>query len=224
MKIKIFLAVVGLGGALSVAALEADLDNGLDIHEVCATCHGEYSQGGKQGEYPRMAGQPAGFIENQLRLFRARARTNMAMLPHTEERELSDQDITDVSAYIATLHLPTQLPLIDENASDFDALQRLQDAKKVLNIPRAEGDIDAGEKLYQRECRSCHGEQGKGKADQAVPMLAGQYTNYLWRQVAKYINKERIHDPDAPEDEELLAAFTETELRDIFAYMSVCDD
>jgi cytochrome c553 len=222
MKGKIFVLVTSLGmTSLSFAAL--DLDNGADIHEVCATCHGEYSQGGKQGEYPRMAGQPAGFIENQLRLFRARARTNMAMLPHTEERELSDQDIVDVSAYVAQIYLPTQLPLIDENATDFDALQRLQDAKKVLNIPRAEGDIDAGEKLYQRECRSCHGEQGKGKEEHSVPMLAGQYTNYLWRQVAKYINKERIHDPDAPE-EELLAAFTETELRDIFAYMSVCDD
>ena len=199
----------------------ADLDNGEEIYEVCATCHGEFAQGGKQGEYPRLAGQPAVFIDKQLRLFRDRTRTNMPMLPHTEQRELPDNDIVDVSAYIAQLQLPAKLPPIDE--ASFDALARLKAAKKVLNIPRAEGDSAAGEKIYNKECKSCHGGQGSGNQDKAVPMLAGQYTNYLWRQVDKYLNKQRIHDPDAP-DEKLLADFSKEELRDIFAYLSVCDD
>ncbi len=29
-----------------------DLENAEEIHEVCATCHGEYSQGGKRGVSP----------------------------------------------------------------------------------------------------------------------------------------------------------------------------
>ena len=40
------------------AATEADLDNGEEINELCAGCHGEYAQGGSEGEYPRLAGQP----------------------------------------------------------------------------------------------------------------------------------------------------------------------
>ena len=54
-------------------------------------------------------------------------------------------------------------------------------------------------------------------------MLAGQYISYLWRQVEKYRKQIRIHDDKAP-DEELLAEFSDGELQDIFAYLSVVDD
>ena len=54
-------------------------------------------------------------------------------------------------------------------------------------------------------------------------MLAGQYTSYLWRQVRKYRDGIRIHDEDAPE-ERLLSDFSDTELGDIFAYLSTVDD
>ena len=54
-------------------------------------------------------------------------------------------------------------------------------------------------------------------------MLSGQYTNYLWRQVDKYLSGGRIHDPEDPDDR-LLAEFERGELRDIFAYLSTLDD
>jgi hypothetical protein len=50
-------------------------------------------------------------------------------------------------------------------------------------------------------------------------MLAGQYTEYLWRQIDKYVAKLRIHDESEPEDQ-LLSEFTREELRDLFAYLS----
>ena len=93
----------------------------------------------------------------------------------------------------------------------------------MIQIPRAEGDIEAGRKQYKRECASCHGGDGRGKGDDTVPLLAGQYTNYLMRQVDKYLSGDRIHDPSAPEDR-LLAEFSRDELQDIFAYVSVLDD
>ncbi len=201
---------------------ELDLENGEEINEVCAGCHGEYGEGGKAGEYPRIAGQPAAFIANQLKLFRSRTRANMPMLPHTEERELPDADIADVSAFLAELKLLTKLPPIDES-KEFDALQRLEDAKRMLNVAFVDGDHERGRKLYKKECRSCHGNQGWGDAKNAVPMLAGQYTNYLKLQVGKYIAKERIHDPEDP-DSEILGEFSEKELHDIFAYLSTVDD
>lgn len=77
--------------------------------------------------------------------------------------------------------------------------------------------------LYKRECGSCHGTTGWGDTDDGVPMLAGQYTNYLWRQVDKYVAKLRIHDDTEPEDD-LLSEFSREELRDIFAYLSTLDD
>ena len=208
-------------GCLPVAGGSADLQVGKEINEVCAGCHGEFGQGGKEGKYPRIAGQPAAFIEKQMHLFRDRKRPNMPMLEHVDERQMPDQDIADVAAYLAGIELPTRLPPVEPDK--FDAYERLLQAKRVLNIPRAEGDVERGRKLYNRECRSCHGRRGEGKESQGFPMLAGQYTDYLWRQVEKYLNKVRIHDEDAPDDE-LLKEFSQDELRDIFAYMSVVDD
>jgi len=208
--------------AADLAAREPDLRYGEEINELCAGCHGEYGEGGKDGEYPRLAGQPADYLARQLYLFRNRELPNMAMLEHMDERQFPNEDIEDVSAYLAGIQLMTEMPPLDESA-EFDALERLRMTKQVLNIPRAEGDVKAGERIYNRECRSCHGESGRGRDDKAVPMLAGQYTDYLSRQVEKYREGIRIHDPDDPDDR-LLTQFTDDELRDVFAYLSITDD
>lgn len=210
--------------SLAVAPTFAlDLENGEEINELCAGCHGEYGQGGKEGEYPRLAGMSARFIAQQLHLFRERRRPNLAMVEYIDDRQMPDNDIEDISAYLAGIELPTKLPPVDENAPDFDAYARLLASKKVMQIPRAPGDVERGQRSYRRECASCHGREGWGDEKSGGPLLAGQYTNYLWRQVAKYRNKIRIHDPDAP-DEELLRDINDEELRDIFAYLSIMDD
>lgn len=203
----------------------ADVDprNGEEINEVCAGCHGEFGQGGKEGEYPRLAGLPAPFIARQLLMFRDRSRRNLAMVEYVDHRQMPDPDIMDVSAYLSAIELPSKLPPADESAPGFNAYERLLAAKRIIQIPPAEGDVDAGEKIYKRECRSCHGRDGRGDRKDAVPMLVGQYTEYLWRQVDKYIAKLRIHDPAAP-DEALLGELTKEQLRDVFAYLSTMDD
>jgi len=210
-------------GAETLANLEPDLDNGWDINETCAGCHGEFGEGGKEGEYPRLAGQSKDFLAKQLLLFRDRTRPNLAMVEYVDHRQMPDQDIVDISAYLANIELPTKLPPADESAPDFNAYQRLLDAKRVLQIPRADGDVANGEKIYRKECDTCHGRDGYGRPDKGVPMLAGQYTNYLWRQVPKYLKGIRIHDEESPKDE-LLAEFSESDLQDIFAWLSTVDD
>ena len=77
----------------SVTALaepsQIDMDNGEEINEVCAGCHGEYGEGGKQGEYPRIAGQPPAVPVDQLILFRERKRPNLAMVvEYVDDRQI----------------------------------------------------------------------------------------------------------------------------------------
>ncbi len=201
----------------------ADPEMGFEINEVCAGCHGEFGQGGKEGEYPRLAGMPASFIARQLLLFRSRERKNLAMVEYVDHRQMPDEDIAHIAVYLAGMQLPSKLPPADESAPGFDAYQRLLDSKRVIQIPPTPGDVAAGKKIYRRECGSCHGADGMGKVGQGVPMLAGQYTNYLERQVEKYNRRQRIHDPDDPDDD-LLASFSVDELRDVFAYLSTLDD
>ena len=223
--LSLALPLLLFSGILFAQASEHSYDeeNGEEINEVCAGCHGEFGQGGSDGEYPRLAGMPVEFIAQQLRLFRDRKRPNIAMIEYVDERQMPEPDILDVSIYLSRIKLKTKLPPANENDPGFDAYARLLASKQVMQIPRAEGDQERGAKIYRKECASCHGKLGEGDHKKVVPMLSGQYTDYLWRQVEKYRNKIRIHDPDAPE-EELLKDFSDQELQDIFAYLSILDD
>lgn len=226
MKISIFtqcfVAILFSLPLNSHALNPPDLELGEEINELCAGCHGEYAEGGKDGEYPRLAGLPAKYIERQLHLFRDRKRPNMPMTEYVDERQTPDQEILDVATYMQNIQLQTKLPPVKEG-EEFDAYERMLMTKQMLNIARVDGDHEAGKKLFKKECRTCHGREGEGDLEKGIPMLTGQYTKYLKRQVQLFIEKKRIHDPEAPE-EELLSLFTEEQLHNVFAYLSIVDD
>lgn len=204
----------------AIAALKADPEIGRQINGVCAACHGDSGQGGKKGEYPRLAGQNVEYLMDQLHKFKDRKRTNLPMFPYTEEREMPDEDLIHIAAYLASIKLDTSFPVFSD--SD-DALTRLLAVEKVLNIPRSEGDVDAGGKLYKHECASCHKKNGMGS--KTVPMLAGQYTSYLKRQIDSFIKGERVHDEELKDPgKDVLNQLKPEEIRDILAYLTTLDD
>jgi len=210
-RLSVFLILGGLLGSAPVVA--ADLDKGKEINGTCAACHGEHGEGGKKGEYPRIAGQQVKYIEGQLRNFRARTRVNIPMFPYTQERELSDEDIKDIAAYIASIELPNKMPTYTGNE---DALTKLLMAEKVMIIPRVEGDLENGGRLYQKQCAACHAKSGKGRG--MFPRLVGQYTSYLKRQVDLYLKGDRPHDEEGMAGR--LNELTENDIRDILAYLT----
>jgi cytochrome c553 len=205
-----FFAIV-LVASQSVVAV--DLEKGKEINGTCAACHSDNGQGGKKGEYPRIAGQQVKYIENQLKNFRSRTRVNIPMFPYTQERELSDADIKDIAAYLTAIELDTKMPTYTGTE---DALTKLLMAEKVMIIPRAEGDLANGEKLYQKQCAACHGKTGRGRG--MFPMLVGQYTNYLQRQVDLYLKGDRPHDEEGTVG--LLNALKAQDIQDILAYLT----
>ena len=205
---RLLVTILGVVCTWPLPAREYDPGNAAAINEVCAGCHGESGEGGKAGEYPRLAGLPSRFISRQLHLFRERRRPNLAMLEYVDHRQMPDADIDDIARYLSGIELKTKLPPVDQSAPGFNAYARLLESKHLMQIPRTPGNIEAGRTIYRKECASCHGRDGWGNHDKAVPMLAGQYTSYLWRQVEKYRKKIRIHDEDAPE-EELLTEFSD---------------
>ena len=208
---SIVLLVASLLG--SGVAVAVDLEKGKEINGTCAACHGDQGAGGKKGEYPRIAGQRVGYIESQLKSFRSRTRVNIPMFPYTQERELSDADIKDVSAYLAGIELSTKMPTFKGTE---DALTRLQMVDRVMIIPRAEGNIDHGQAIYQKQCAACHGKTGKGRG--MFPMLVGQYTNYLKRQVDLYLKGDRPHDEVGTVG--VLNGLKEQDVQDILAYLT----
>ena len=199
---------------------EIDIDYGEEINETCAGCHGEYGEGSLDGEYPRLAGLDARYLARQLRYFKNRKRVNIPMIPYATERELPEEDVLSVAAYLASIKLPNKLPPIDE--SGFDAYKRLQASKLVLNIARYPGDVVAGQQVYSKECAGCHGNEAEGNDRQLIPPLAGQHSLYVLRQVNRFQKGERIH--DSPRDEAIFQAFSDTEIGDILAWLSTLDD
>lgn len=202
------LACTGPAGA-------QNLERGREINATCAGCHGEFGQGGKKGEYPRLAGQRAAHIADQLKAFRNRTRINLPMFPYTQERELSDSDIEDVSAYLASIELPTDWPTFKP---EDDALTRLTAMEKVMILPRSPGDIDAGQRTFQQDCAACHARNGLGRG--RIPRLVGQYTSYLRRQLDLFIKGERAHDRDEEMPRGVTDRLTDSELNDVLAYLT----
>ncbi len=197
-----------------------DLDYGEEINETCAACHGEYGEGTVDGEYPRLAGLDPRYLARQLRHFKNRERINIPMLPYATERELPEEDVRNIAAYLASIQLPTKLPPVAE--SEFDAYERLQASKQVLNIARYPGDVVAGQRIYRKECAGCHGTNAQGDSDQLAPPLVGQHSLYLLRQVERFRKGERVH--AQPRDAAIFQAFSNTEIGDILAWLSTLDD
>jgi len=71
---------------------------------ACASCHGAQGQG--QGAFPRVASQPAGYLLEQLHVYRdARAFNNpLATMMKGVAVKLGEEDMKAVAAYTATLH------------------------------------------------------------------------------------------------------------------------
>jgi len=143
-----------------------DPDNGEEINEICAACHGEYGQGGGDGTYPRLAGMPAKYTTIQLRAFKSRERINIPMFPYATEREMPEEDLRDISIYLSKLELYSKMP---DLGADATAYEKLLVAKRTFNVARVEGDIEKN------------------------PPLAGQFTVYLRRQIDLFLSGERSH-------------------------------
>lgn len=212
-QIRRFLSVFALL-VLSQATQALDTDKAKEIYGPCAACHGEFGAGGKKGEYPRIAGQQPKYMFQQLKKFQSQARINLPMYPYTKERDLPDDEMKLVAEWLSQIELDTKMPTFKGHE---DALTRLLAVEKVMIVPRVEGDIDNGGKIYQKQCAVCHGKQGKGRG--MFPMIAGQYINYLQKQVAAFLRAERPHDEDKA-TEGALYGLQPQDIQDVMAYLT----
>jgi cytochrome c553 len=171
--------------------------------QYCKTCHGLSGQGFR-GAYPmpRLAGQQPEYLENQLRAFVERRRTNPVMF--NVAHVLSPSMVSGLATYF----------------KDLDP-KPLGGASKELAA--------AGKKIYQEgisrtdvpPCASCHGPEAKGQG--AFPRLAGQLHDYILRKLANW-SKERGQDPARPDTsaimEPIAHGLTQPQIAAVAAYLS----
>jgi len=178
-------------------ALDAkpNMENGLEVYEVCAACHKSEGWGEKSGTFPLLAGQHRSVLIKQLADIRALNRDNPTMYPFALPKSIGDsQSLADVTAYIATL------PMNPDNG--------VGDGK----------DLELGEKLYKDNCVECHGEQGEGDAKEFYPRIQAQHYKYMLRQF-EWIRdgKRRNANPDMVKQ---IKGFSNKDMKAVIDYVA----
>lgn len=80
----------------------ASAEKGKTLYASCVQCHGEQGEGNPAEKAPMIAGQFDWYIISSVKAFKeGKERKNPKMLPYI--KNLSDQDIADLAAYISTM-------------------------------------------------------------------------------------------------------------------------
>ena len=99
---KLLIAIILAAGFAAIGGVfGADAAAGKEKSQLCASCHGPDGNTPMMPEYPKLAGQPADYLEKVLRDYKKGARKNPMMMPMAQG--LSKQDIRDLAAYYSSL-------------------------------------------------------------------------------------------------------------------------
>ena len=168
----------------------------------CQYCHGSSGQG-YYGVFPipRLAGQQPKYLENQLRAFLERRRTNPVMF--NVVHGMSPSMVAALAAHFRDL-----------------------DPRPIGDGPR--GRVATGRTIYQEglpesnvpACSACHGQEAKGQDE--IPRLAGQLFPYTVKELTNW-SKERGQGPGS--DTSAIMAptahnLTQSQIAAIAAYLS----
>lgn len=180
-KIALSLTIlVGVFSAANAAAFDGDIEAGKQKAATCAACHG--AEGNKPLPlHPKLAGQNADYLYKQLKEFKLgmtsggqEGRNNPVM--GGMAMPLSDQDMKDISAYFASLHM-------EEGSTPEEV-------------------VEVGEKLYKAgdaergipSCAACHGPRGNGTSLAGFPKISFQNADYLKVQLEAFRDGTRAND------------------------------
>ena len=147
------------------ALADGDVEAGKQLGYSCLGCHGidGYRNAYPSYRVPKLGGQKAAYIVIALKGYRDGKRTHPTMIGQASS--LSDQDIENVAAYLASIGGETVAAGGSKNAS-FDKAQA---------------------------CTACHGQNGVS-VNAMWPTLAGQHEDYILQALGSYRDGSR-YDP-----------------------------
>lgn len=145
---------------LPLTRLSGDAARGEQAYRGCRGCHRADGAGRSDGTYPRLAGQHPLVILKQVTDTRAGRRVNPKMGPFASEHAVTDQELVDISVFLAQAR-----PAVENGKGDAAAAAQ-------------------GAKLYaELQCDTCHGRAGEGHADKVYPAVAAQHYGYQLREL-----------------------------------------
>lgn len=159
MKIVVCTVTLLMAGLFLTppVAAEGDAEAGREIGYSCLGCHGieGYRNAYPSFRVPKLGGQKAGYLVIALKGYRSGERQHPTM--EAQAASLSDQQIEDVAAYLASL-----------------ANETVESGGSEVSPPQAAA-----------ACAACHGQNGISVNAQ-WPTLAGQHESYLEHSLRQY--------------------------------------
>lgn len=135
---------------------------------ACARCHGFDGASDGSGSFPKLTGQSANYLADELHAYVSGNRKNSLMEPIA--KGLNDEEIKAVAEYYENVRATSVAP----RPQPSQLIARGEQLAKV-------GDLN----IRVQACESCHGPNGRGEAP-TVPYLAGQYSHYIILQIRMY--------------------------------------
>jgi cytochrome c553 len=189
------LAVIAL--LTAGAAQAADQTRAEEIVQgKCFVCHGVDGESSSPA-FPRLAGQNARYIANQLADYKSGKRQSGTMQPMVD----------------------------DLVAADFAVLGAYFESRKAQAHPVDDAVLaQTGRFIFERgnpysgvaACASCHGAQGHGTA--TLPRLAGQHAQYIENQMKAFDKRERSNDKAVMHA--IAVKLTELEVKAVASFIS----
>jgi len=185
IKTALFATILFIGGASTPAIAAGDAVSGETLGYTCLGCHGVdgYRNAYPSYRVPRLGGQKSAYLVAAIKGYREGTRAHLTMAAHASS--LSDQQIEDVAAYLASLGGDTV-------AAGGSAAPGLEETTT---------------------CIACHGQNGISLSP-TWPTLAGQHEDYLVHALNQYRDGTRKDPVMAPmaatlsdSDVELLAKY-----------------
>lgn len=146
------------------ALAEGDAAAGQELGYTCLGCHGieGYRNAYPSYRVPKLGGQKAGYLVIALKGYRSGERSHPTM--RAQATSMSDQEIEDVAAYLASLGGDTV----------------------------ASGGSKAAPVEAATACAACHGQNGIS-VNAEWPTLAGQHESYLEHALDQYRDGSRAN-------------------------------
>ncbi len=161
LRIALVFAALGLCPAVQAGTPAADAARGAKVAYTCLGCHGiaDYRNAYPNYHVPKLGGQHAGYLMAALGEYRSGARMHPTM--RGQAVSISDQDVRDVAAYLAT-------------------------DKPVASAGKGVGTPP----VAAATCVACHGPDGVGILPD-YPTLAGQHADYIEQALKAYRGGKR---------------------------------
>ena len=201
MRTDVTAAISFMTIAFMAPSLQAQEDTVKLATQVCASCHGPRGESISPG-FPKIAGQRAEYLENQLKAFRDRTRADPMAQAYMwgMTSQLSDDTVRKLAAFYSG-----QKPGPGK-AGDPKLVQR---GKAIYDAGISAAKIQA--------CTACHGANAEGSA--IFPKLPGQHAEYLVKQLVLFKSSMR-EGGNAPIMHNVSTGMTFEQMEAVAAYLA----